>query len=160
MPGKADIVHQAEELLEDRLRQMGYELVAVEWIVLEGRQTLRIFIDREGGVDIADCVRVNDTIGDLLDVEDFIQQRYHLEVSSPGLDRPLRKPVDFERFLGERVKIRTYEAQDGRRNYQGTLEAVDDGIVTVRVDNEPHRIPIAAMMRANLIYDHNKDLRR
>ncbi len=160
MPGRTDIAQRAEQLLEEPLQHHGFELVACEWTTDQGRPTLRVFVDREGGVGIQDCVRLSGTVGDLLDVEELIDARYHLEISSPGLDRPLRKERDFERVVGEQIKVRTFEAQDGRRNYKGTLEAVDDGIATIRVDQTPFRIAIAAMERANLVYDHTKDLRR
>jgi ribosome maturation factor RimP len=160
LPGRIDIVRKAEELLEGHLLHLGYELVACEWTTDLGRPTLKVFIDCAGGVGIQDCRRVSGAVGDLLEVEELIDSRYHLEISSPGLDRPLRKEPDFLRFVGEQVRIRTFEALDGRRNFKGTLEAVDDGIVTVRIDNTPFRVAIAAMDRANLIYDFNKDLRR
>lgn len=160
MPGRIDIVRKVEQLLAGHLQHLGYELVACEWTTDEGRPTLKVFIDRDGGVGIQDCMRISGAVGDLIDVEELIDSRYHLEVSSPGLDRPLRKEPDFIRFVGEQVRIRTFEAQEGRRNFKGTLEAVEDGIVTVRVDNTPFRVAIAAMERANLIYDFNKDLRR
>jgi len=160
LPGRIDIVRKVEQLLVGHLQHLGYELVACEWTTDQGRPTLKVFIDRDGGVGIQDCMRISGAVGDLIDVEELIDSRYHLEVSSPGLDRPLRKEPDFIRFVGEQVRIRTFETQDGRRNFKGTLEAVDDGIVTVRVDNTPFRVAIAAMERANLIYDFNKDLRR
>jgi len=150
---RIDIVQRAEELLEGRLQAMGYELVACDWRVMHGRPTLQIFIDSEDGVGIGDCVEVTHTVGDLLDVEDFIPGRYQLEVSSPGLDRPLRKEADFARFEGQRVRARTYEPMDGRRNFHGRIAAVDDGIVTIDVDGTAIPVPVAAMERANLVHE-------
>ena len=150
---RIDIVRRAEELLEPRLASMGYELVACDWRTVNGRPTLQVYIDAEGGVVIRDCLKVNSLVGDLLDVEDFIGGRYHLEISSPGLDRPLRKPADFARFQGKRVKVLTYEEIGGRRAFHGDVVAVDDGIVTVDVDGTPFQVPVAAMKRANLVHE-------
>ena len=150
---RIDIVRRTEELLEGRLADMGYELVACDWRVLSGRPTLQIFIDAEGGVGIKDCLAVIHMVGDLLDVEDFISARYHLEVSSPGLDRPLRKEADFARYAGQRMKARTFEPVDGRRNFHGLIAGVEEGIVTIDVDGTPIPVPIAAMDRANLVHE-------
>ena len=153
MQTRIDIVRRTEELLEGRLADMEYELVACDWRVIGGRPTLQVFIDAEGGVEVKDCVAVNHMIGDLLDVEDFISARYHLEISSPGLDRPLRKEADFSRFVGQRMRARTFEPIDGRRNFHGVIDGVDDGIVTIDVDGAPIPVPIAAMDRANLVHE-------
>jgi ribosome maturation factor RimP len=150
---RIDIVQRAEELLEGRLQAMGYELVACDWRVIHGRATLQVFIDAEDGVGIGDCLKVNEAVGDLLDVEDPITGRYHLEISSPGLDRPLRKEADFTRFTGERVRARTFEPIDGRRNFHGLIAAVDDGLVTIDVDGTAIPVPVAAMERANLVHE-------
>jgi len=153
---RTDIVHRAEELLEDRLADMGYELVACDWRVADGRTTLQVFIDREGGVGIQDCVEVNRRIGDLLDVEDFISLAYNLQVSSPGLERPLRREEHFQRFIGEEVRVRTFEPIDGRKNYRGFIAKAGNGIVDITVDGVDLPVPLAAMERANLVYVYEK----
>ncbi len=153
MSTKVDVVRRAEELLDGPVRHLGYELVACEFRTIGGRPTLQVFVDREGGVGIADCVAVNRGIGDLLEVEELLEGTFNLEVSSPGLDRPLRKEADFLRFVGREVRIRTFEPIDGRRNYRGFIRGAEDGMVTVEVDTRPHEVPVAAMERANLIYD-------
>jgi len=150
---RIDIVRRAEELLTEPIRHLGYELVACDYRSVGGRPTLQVFIDREGGVSIDDCVTVNRGIGDLLDVEDIVEGRYDLEVSSPGLDRPLRREADFVRFAGREVRVRTFEPLDGRRNFRGRIGSVDDGIVEIEIDNNTYRVPVAAMERANLIVD-------
>ncbi len=153
MKERVDIVRETEKVLEEPISNLGCELVACEFTTVSGRRTLQVFIDREGGVGVADCARVSDGIGDLLDVEDLIDGAYNLEVSSPGLARPLRRERDFRRFAGSEVRIRTYEPIDGRRNYRGTIVDVDAGIVTVEVDGRPYTVPVAAMERANLVYE-------
>jgi len=150
---RTDIVRRVEELLADPIRHLGFELVACEFRTIGGRPTLQVFIDCEGGVSIDDCVTVNRGIGDLLDVEDIVPGRYDLEVSSPGLDRPLRRDADFVRFAGQRAKVRTFEPIEGRRNFSGVIGAVDEGIVEMLIDGDCYRVPVAAMEKANLVVD-------
>lgn len=153
---RVDIVRETEKVLDEPIRNLGCELVACDFTTVSGRRTLQVFIDREGGVGVADCARVSHGIGDLLDVEDLIEGAYHLEVSSPGLDRPLRKDRDFSRFAGNEVRVRTYEPIDGRRNYRGRIVGVESGLVTLEVDGKPYTVPVAAMERANLVYEGPK----
>ena len=123
--GKASVADTARGLLEPIVAREGFELVEVEW----GREgpawVLRLFVDRPGGVNIDHCQELSRLVETVLDVEDFIEPAYNLEVSSPGLDRPLRKPADFERFAGQRVVVKTYgplpTAGGPRRNWTGTL---------------------------------------
>ena len=150
---RADIVRRAEETLAGPIDNLGYELVACDYRTVGGRPTLQVFIDREGSVTIRDCVTVNRAIGDLLEVEGLGGDSYDLEVSSPGLDRILRKEDDFRRFAGREVRVRTFEPVEGRRNYRGRIGSVEDGIVRLRVDGQDHDVPIAAMDRANLVVD-------
>ena len=132
------------ETIEARLRDFDPE---VELIALEqpAAESLRLFIDRPGGVDLALCEAVTGELRELLD-------RYALEVSSPGIDRPLTKPEHFRRFLGRRVRVRTTDAIEGRRNFTGTLaEADDEAVVVAAIEGAPVRIPIAGIKRSNLI---------
>jgi ribosome maturation factor RimP len=129
--------------IEARLRDFDPE---VELIALEqpAAENLRLFIDRPGGVDLALCEAVTGELRDLL-------ERYSLEVSSPGVDRPLTKPAHFRRFLGRRVRVRTTEAIEGRRNFTGTLAEADDDSVLVAAEGAPVRIPIDGIKRSNLV---------
>lgn len=157
---------RARQLLEPILARDGYELVEVEWLREGGGWTLRLFIDREGGVGIDDCQAVSRTVEPVLDVEDFIEPAYSLEVSSPGVNRPLRRPRDFERFAGQRVKMKAFgplESAAGlpaRKQWSGTLRGIRDGRVEVEVDGKLHRIPVDRIAKANLEYDLEADLRR
>ena len=121
---------------------------AVELIALErpSAETLRLYIDRPDGVDLALCERVTGQLRDLL-------ESYALEVSSPGVDRPLTKPEHFRRFLGRRIKVRTEEAIAGRRNFTGTLTEADDEGVSLSADGDDIRSPLAGIRRSNLIPD-------
>jgi len=165
--GHEPIAEQTRRLLEPVLERDGYELVDVEWLRMGSRWTLRIFIDRAGGVNIDDCQAASRTIEPLLDVEDFIELAYDLEVSSPGLDRPLRKSRDFERYAGKRAHVKTYgpvpdtaPGQGPRKNWTGVLLGFRDGAIEMEVDGIVHRIPHAQIARANLEYDVEADLRR
>ncbi len=162
--GTEPVAERARRLLEPVIVRDGFELVEVEW----GREgpawVLRLFVDRPGGVTIEHCQELSRTVEPILDVEDFIEPAYHLEVSSPGLDRPLRKPADFERFAGQRVHVKTFGPLDGptgpRKNWTGTLRGLEAGQVLVEVDGTLHRIPHDKIAKANLEYDFEADLRR
>jgi len=162
--GKASVADTARSLLEPIVAREGFELVEVEW----GREgpawVLRLFVDRPGGVNIDHCQELSRLVETVLDVEDFIEPAYNLEVSSPGLDRPLRKPADFERFAGQQVHVKTYGPVDTpagpRRNWTGTLRGFRDGAVEVEVDGALHRIPHEAIAKAHLQYDFEADTRK
>jgi ribosome maturation factor RimP len=131
--------------IEARLAGMDPE---VELIALEhpAAERLRVFIDTPGGVDLALCERVTDELRDLL-------ERYALEVSSPGADRPLTKPEHFRRFLGRKVRVRTNQAIEGSRNFTGTLTEADEDSVSVEAEGGAVRIPLAGIRRSNLVPD-------
>src|SRR5512141_2741830 len=147
--GTDSIADQARRILEPIITREGYEMVEVEW----GREgpawVLRVFVDRPGGVTIDHCQELSRTIEPVLDVEDFIEPAYDLEVSSPGLDRPLRKPEHFERYAGQRAHVKTYApieesapGQDPRKSWTGTLRGFRDGAVEIDVDGTLHRVPL------------------
>jgi ribosome maturation factor RimP len=165
--GQESVVERVRSTLEPILVRDGYELVEVEWVRGGGRWTLRVFIDRPGGVGIEDCQLVSRTIEPVLDVEDFIEPAYDLEVSSPGLDRPLRTPEHFARYAGQRVHVKAYgpvagtaPGSPGRKHWTGTLQGFQDGAVLVDVDGVVHRIPHDQIAKAHLEYDVEADLRR
>jgi ribosome maturation factor RimP len=162
-----NIAERARRLLEPVLERDGYELVEVEWLRAGPRWTLRLFIDRPGGVGIEDCQIVSRTVDPILDVEDFIEPSYELEVSSPGVDRPLRKPADFERFAGRRAHLKAYgpvegtaPGSPGRKNWTGVLRGHRDGAVEIEVDGVLHRVPRDRIAKANLEYDLESDFGR
>lgn len=138
-------------LLEPTVERMGYEISDLE-LRLGGRDgVVRVFIDHPGGVGLADCEAVSRQLSALLDVEDPLPGHYVLEVSSPGLDRKLTKPAHFRRFVGEDVRVRLRAPLEGRRNFRGTLKAVEDGDIAVEVDGEVHRLSMAAIESARLV---------
>ncbi|MDP2690128.1 MAG: ribosome maturation factor RimP [Deltaproteobacteria bacterium] len=130
---------------------LGMELVDVAFVTEHGRRVLRVTIDKPGGVTVDDCGDVSRELGTILDVEDPIPQRYTLEVSSPGLDRPLLSEKDFIRFAGKKARIKTREAVEGRKNFKATIEAVEGGRVRVTdFDGKVFEIPLSNIDRARL----------
>jgi len=121
-------------LAEPLLTQLGYELVDLEYAPGRAHAVLRLFIDRPQGVGIEDCERVSQEYSALLDVSDPVPMGYTLEVSSPGLDRVLRTPAHFQRFLGERVWVELQVERAGRRRYTGRLAACSDEGIELNVD--------------------------
>jgi ribosome maturation factor RimP len=140
------------ELIEPVVEGLGYELAGIEWHGGGGRHnTLRVYIDREGGVNVDDCARVSHQVSGLLDVEEPIPGRYDLEVSSPGLDRPLLRERDFERFSGRRVTLRLRVALDKRKKFTGVLVGLVDGQLTVDAEGGPLTVPLDNLRDVRLV---------
>lgn len=131
----------------------GLEFVHAEFSVNSGMRILRVYIDRESGVTIEDCAKTSRELSDLFDVKLDIPGKYSLEVSSPGLDRPLVKPEDFLRFRGEKVQIKIFEPLDAdsdRRNFKGRIKESDQGFVHVELENGDVSIPFDKIKSARL----------
>jgi len=165
--GHDPITDQVRRLLEPVLERDGYELVEVEWVRGGGRWTLRLFVDKAGGFGLLDCQAVSQLADPILDVAGFIEPAYDLEVSSPGLERPLRKPSDFDRFAGQRAHVKAYgpvagtaPGSPGRKQWTGILKGFKEGAVLLDVDGVLHRVPHDQIAKANLEYDFEADLRR
>jgi ribosome maturation factor RimP len=139
------------KLLEPGVSAMGFELVDVEMAGSHHSPTLRVYIDSPRGVNVDDCAKVSRQLSALLDVEDPLPGQYTLEVSSPGLDRPLVKPEDFRRFVGETVKVKMQQPVLGRRNFSGRLVEVAADHVVVEVDKEIFNLAFDDMERARLV---------
>jgi ribosome maturation factor RimP len=139
------------DMFEPVIESMAYELIGVELTGSGNGTVLRIYIDAEKGITVDDCQAVSYQVSGILDVEDPLQNHYTLEVSSPGLDRPLVKPEHFKQFIGELVKIRSTEAVLGRKNFKGILESFDGEYLYVAVDNEVYEIPFDIVEKANLV---------
>ena len=140
------------ELFEPVIQSMGYELVGIEFQGSTQHGTLRVYIDHENGISVDDCVAISHQISAILDVEEPIQQAYDLEVSSPGINRPLFKAQDYEQYLGHSAKIKMAVPLNGRRNFRGVLQGViDSRSVQIMVDNEGYDLPISDIAKANLV---------
>jgi len=129
----------------------GAELVHVEYQREARGRVLRLYIDRPGGVTLDDCARVSRQLGDLLDVQLETEGPYRLEVSSPGVDRPLGLPTDFDRFKGREATIRTVRPRDGRRQFKGELGGMVDDDVVLQAREGTFRIPLEEILRARLV---------
>ncbi len=138
-------------VIEPVVESLGYELVGVEYLTQGRDGLLRVYIDAEDGIRIEDCQRVSHQLSGVLDVEDVIKGHYSLEISSPGLDRPLFSAAHFARFAGSEVKLRLDAPLNGRRKFRGTLIGVEDGEVRLLMDGEEVRVPLASIDRANLV---------
>ena len=135
MAGSANTEKRIEELIQPTVTEMGYELIDVEFVKEGPNWYLRIFIDKEGGVTIDDCEAVSKTLEKIFDEKDPIEQAYFLEISSPGIDRPLKKKEDYN---GEMVDVKLYKPYEGSKEYTGKLVGYDenDGTVTIEVDDK------------------------
>lgn len=139
-----ELLRRAWSELEPEAIAQGLELIEVELARRGGTPVLRLYIDRPGGVTLDDCADFSRYISRYLDVIDFLDERYSLEVSSPGIDRPVRKPSDFERYTGERLKLKTVTPLEGRRQFRGTLRGVHDGMIELELgaDNGDRHVAI------------------
>ena len=138
------------ELLEPVIEAMGYEVVMVE-LTGAGSKTLRVYIDSPGGIVLDDCETVSRQVSALLDVDDPISGEYALEISSPGLDRPLGKPEHFRRVKGKMVRIKLVRSHLGRRNFTGLLKCVSGERAVVEVDGEEYELAYNDMDQARLV---------
>lgn len=156
---KIDVASRAAELAEHLLASLGMELVELEY-KREGRDmVLRLYVDKEGGITLDDCAAVSRELSEILDVEDFIREHYSLEVSSPGLNRPLKKAADYERYRGRLVKVRTFEpmpddAGNKRKTFLGELMGIEDGVVRLHLkEGQTAAIPLEKVAKANLEFE-------
>lgn len=134
---KREVYEQkTEEILLPFIEEYGFELVDVEYVKEGGTWYLRTYIDKEGGISIDDCEKVSRRLSDILDEKDYIDDTYIMEVSSPGLGRPLKKEKDFKRSLGKEVDIRTYRMIDKQKEFTGILKDYDKDTVTIELDDE------------------------
>lgn len=127
---------KAEELVMPLIEANNFELVDVEYVKEGSTWYLRFYIDKEGGITVDDCEIISRALSDKLDERDFIDDAYILEVSSPGLGRPLKKPKDFERSIGKEVEIKTYKAINRQKEFEGTLVSYTDSQIVIMADEE------------------------
>lgn len=127
---------KTEQFLIPLMEEYGFELVDVEYVKEAGNWYLRAYIDKEGGIAVDDCEAVSRRLGDWLDEKDFIQDSYILEVSSPGLGRPLKKEKDFARSIGKEVEVKLYRAREKQKDFTGVLKAYDEDTVTIEMEHE------------------------
>jgi ribosome maturation factor RimP len=141
------------DLFEPVVKGMGYELVEIEYQPNPKHGVLRLFIDKKSGIQVEDCSAVSKQISAVIDVEDPIPGHFNLEISSPGMDRPLRRAEDFQQYSGEVVKIKTSMAFEGQRNFKGRLKGLEEDLVIVECEDKEVRLPITAIDKARLVPD-------
>ncbi len=151
---RQEVIQQVHELLQPIATRLGLEVVDVQ-LAGDGRHTvLRMLMDRpEGGITLDECAEVNEALSRQLDLYDLFVQRYTLEVSSPGLDRPLRTDQDYRRFAGRRAELTTFAPVDGQRKFRGILLGVLGDAVAVQIDGRQVQVPKAQIAQARLVVE-------
>ncbi len=150
--GKVD-PKKVEAVLSPVAAELGLEVVDIRFLNQQGRWVLQVLVDRAGGVTVGDCERFSREIETALEVQEVVPFRYSLEVSSPGLNRPLVKAADFLKFVGKKVAVTTAEPLNGRRNFKGTLQGCEQDQIRMMIDGHPFLIPLGAIHRAHVIYE-------
>lgn len=157
MASKQEIL---EKLVEPVAASLGCELWGLEYLTQGRYTTVRIYIDGPNGASLEDCERVSRQVSAVFDVEDPIDNEYTLEVSSPGLDRPLYKEAHYARYIGEIITVRLRIARDGRRRFKGVLTQVQNGEIQLQVDNQSIQLPIDVIDKANIEPRYDEILRQ
>jgi ribosome maturation factor RimP len=158
---KHSVTERIESIASEISKKMSVEFVHADVVGSKRNPTVRVFIDKPGGVTIDDCAKVSHEMEQVLDADDFIPSAYVLEVSSPGIERQLYKLGDFVRFTGHLARIKTTDEFDGQKNFTGTIESVDGETVVLNdATKGTVRIPYASIAKANLKIDLGKELNR
>lgn len=146
----SQIKSTVEEMVKPYLDEQGFELVDIEYVKEGSNWFLRVYVDKEGGIDIDDCGRVSEYLSSKLDENDPIPVAYFLEVSSPGAERPLKKPSDYDKAVGKHVFVTTYEPINGLKEFEGTLESYNEDQLVVKIGKKEHAIPTGKIASARL----------
>ena len=136
----ASIEEKIEALVKEKIENIGYELYDVEYAKEGKNYFLRIFIDKPEGIDIEDCEKVNNEINDILDTADYIKEQYFLEVSSPGIERILKKDKHLKQNLGSEIEIKLFRPIDKKKSLEGTLEKFDEEKIYIKIDEDEKEI--------------------
>ena len=147
------VTEQVAQFAEPVVQAHGCTLWDVEYVREGGEWFLRLYIDKDGGVDISDCEAISRALSDILDEADPIESSYIFEVASAGAERPLKRPGDFEQFMGSPVLLKTYKPVDGRKEFSGDLAGYDNGAVTLRIGEEEKRFEKDAVALVRLRCD-------
>jgi ribosome maturation factor RimP len=142
------------QLIEPVVEGLGYECVGIEYNPHPQHGLLRIYIDHEAGVGVADCTKVSHQVSGVMDVEDPVQGNYQLEVSSPGSERPLFKVDHFQQYIGSKVRVNLFKPVDNKRKITGEIVAVDDQLISVQEAGKVFEIPFKSMSKAHLVADY------
>lgn len=139
-----------EQMVTPYLEENGFELVDVEYVKEGSNWFLRVFVDKDGGIDIDDCGRISEYLSEKLDENDPIPSAYFLEVSSPGAERPLKKAEDVTKAVGKDVFVTTYEPVDGLKEFEGRLQSFEDDMLVIEVGKKNHTVPYNKVASARL----------
>jgi ribosome maturation factor RimP len=148
-----DIRGKLTQIIEPIVDEMKFELVDVEYLSEHGRWVLRIYLDKEGGITLDECARVSREVGDLIDVKDIVEHKYVLEVSSPGLNRPLKREKDFQRAVGKKIKIKMVIPVEGCRHFTGYLRKFQEGTLYLEVENNVVPLSLRDVKRSKVVYE-------
>lgn len=147
----ASLEERLTEMLAPSVEDLGYELVGIEYVRAGKHSTLRVYIDQEEGILVDDCAAVSRQVSAIMDVEDPITNEYTLEVSSPGMERPLFNAAQYAAFIGEEVKIQLRMPIQNRRRWKGVISSVDGEIISVAVENKEERFALSNIQKANIV---------
>jgi len=147
----AKLEEKLTEMLEPGVEALGFELVGIEFVRAGKHSILRVFIDHENGITVDDCADVSHQVSAILDVEDPISTEYNLEVSSPGMDRPLFKEKHYIESVGEVVQVRLSMPMGDRRNFKGKVLACEDGMISIEVDGQQFQLAVANIEKGNVV---------
>lgn len=144
-------MNQLQELIEPSVVALGYQLWGIEMLSQGRHSMLRIYIDAEEGIDVEDCAKVSRQVSGIMDVEDPISGEYTLEVSSPGMDRPLFTLEQYRAYIGHVVQLKLRMPFDGRRKFKGVLNGIEDEDVVLIVDQDEYLLPVDHIEKANIV---------
>lgn len=145
------VEEKIEQLLKPLIEEMGYELWGCEYLAQGKHSVLRLYIDQSEGIDVDDCQKVSHEVSAILDVEDPITSHYSLEVSSPGIPRPIFNYEQYQRYIGNAVQIKLYQPFEGRRKYVGTIVSADETTLVLHVDDAAKHFAVSNIVKANLV---------
>lgn len=145
-------VQSVQDLIEPAVIALGFELWGVQLLSQGRHSTLRVFIDGPEGINVEDCAAVSHQVSGILDVEDPIKSQYTLEVSSPGIERPLFTLAQYQRYIGEEISVRLRVPFEGRRKVSGLLTAIEADDIVLRVNDEEYLLPFDTIDRANIVF--------
>ncbi|MCX8012444.1 MAG: ribosome maturation factor RimP [Desulfobacterota bacterium] len=147
------LIEKTREIVIPIIHRFNLKLIDIEYIVQKGRKIIRIIIDKDTGVTLDDCAKVSREIGYILDINDLFPSSYNLEVSSPGVERPLKTLNDFEKFTGRKIFIKTTELFQGRKNFKGCLKKVEGETIQLEEEKRLWELPFRQIQQAKLIYE-------
>ncbi|BDY03846.1 ribosome maturation factor RimP [Ferrimonas sp. YFM] len=147
----ATLEQRLTDMLQEPVVALGYELVGIQYVRAGSHSTLRVFIDHENGITVDDCAEVSRQVGAVLDVEDPISTEYNLEVSSPGIERPLFTPAHYQRFIGEEVNVLLNMPMEGKRKLKGEIKSVEGEMITLSVQGKDQEVALANVRQAHLV---------